>query len=459
MRSKVLSRRSFLKGAALAAVGALVAACAPKEVIKEVPVEKEVIKEVEKIVTATPGPEAEKVTLKIWDQWAGGGADAGVELMLARYKNKHPNVEFEREVYGSMEMRDIVKTAIGAGTGPDILYFEIGALGMCLLVRAEQLLPLDDAYQHYGWDKKIFPLGQSLASVEGKRYSVPHEFEFEPVFYNKAVYETLGLGIPKTHADFLANCEACKKADYVPIGAGNAGNPMVRHIWGFPLNNLMGKKKMDDIFLRGASWDEPEVVESIKVVGIDYVQYYPPDSLAIPGQDAHNMYYNGQAIHMLYGSWLVGSILEAESDFETGMYLYPSIDGGEVLPQSCFGSAYMVPNTCVAPEVAFDVIDYLFSDECAKVWLETINVVPPMPLDTSAMKLPQLFKDVLAVFDQPGIQFGWMPPCFVGHTFYDMMRGGLQQVIAGEKIPEEQAADLQKLWQADIDEGVYVLRG
>jgi len=475
----LVTRRDILRMFGVGSLGLALSACQPKvveKIVKETVVVEKVVKEVvketvlvagtpqvvekeiEKVVTTTPGLAAKKVTLNIWDQWAGGGADAGMELMLARYKNKHPHVEFEREVYGGMELRDIVKTAIGAGTGPDIVYIDIGAFGMGQLVRAGQLLSLDDAYQHYGWDKKIFPIGQTLASIDGKRYAVPHEFEYEPVFYNKAVYEKLGLGIPKTHADFVANCEACKKAGYIPIAAGNAGNPAVRHIWGFPLNNLMGKKKMDDVFLCGASWDQPKVVESIKITGVDYVQYYPPDSLAVKGQDANNMYYAGQAIHMMYGTWMVSSIIEAESDFETGIYLYPSIDGGEVLPQSGFGSGYMVTKSCVAPEVAFDVLDYLFSDESAKVWLETISVVPPMPIDASAMNLPQLFKDVLAVFSQPGIQFGWMVPTYVPPAFYETMRAGLQQIIAGEKTPKEQAADLQKLWQAAIDEGIYTLR-
>ena len=193
------------------------------------------------------------------------------------------------------------------------------------------------------------------------------------------------------------------------------------------------------------------------MVGVDYVELYPPDSLAIPGQDANNLYYTGQGAHKLIGTWLVNSILEAGSDFETGMYLYPAFENGEVLPQGCFGSSWQVPKNSTAPDVAVDVIDYLFSEESIKVWVETVNVVPPVAFEAASMNVPDLMKEVLTVFEQ-GIPFGWMPPCFVAPNFYDMMRSGLQQVMAGEKTPEQQAADLQTLWQADIDEGAYPLR-
>ena len=463
MQKGSISRRRFLRGTAVAGVSTLIAACSPEVVTKEVEkvvtqeVEKVVTQEVEKVVTATPGPEAEQITLRIWDQWTGGG-DVGMELMLARFQNMNPHVTFEREAYSGDELRDTIKTAIGAGTGPDLAYFDMGAFGMVQLVRAQQLLSLDDAYQQYGWDQKIFPLGQKLATVEGVRYAVPHEFEYEPVFYNKAIYAELGLSIPKTHAEFVANCEACVDAGYIGIAAGNAGSPEMRHIWGFPLNNLMGKDKMDDIFLCGGTWEQPEVIDSIRITALDYEPYYPEDSLAIAGQDGNNMYFNGQGGHKLIGTWMVNSILEAGSDFETGMYLYPAFDGGEVLPQSCFGSAYMAPKTCSSPETVFDLIDYFYSEENAKVWVETVNVVPPMAFDATTMDLPDLMKDVMAVFSDPDIEFGWMPPCFVAPNFYDMMRSGLQQIMAGEKTPEQQAADLQKLWEADIEEGAYPIR-
>ncbi|WP_373231211.1 ABC transporter substrate-binding protein [Cohnella sp.] len=57
-----------------------------------------------------------------------------------------------------------------------------------------------------------------IDSESGKVYGIPFDsINVSGVFYNKKVYEKLNLSVPKTYAEFLANCEKIKAAGITPI--------------------------------------------------------------------------------------------------------------------------------------------------------------------------------------------------------------------------------------------------
>ena len=96
------TRREFLHWTGVAGLGIAAAACVPAA------------------PTGTTGEAAEEsVTLLVWDQWSGGGADAGMQQLVESFTEANPNITIEREVYsGNEQLRDLLKTALGAGTGP-----------------------------------------------------------------------------------------------------------------------------------------------------------------------------------------------------------------------------------------------------------------------------------------------------------------------------------------------------
>lgn len=412
-------------------------------------------------VKRTRAAQAElKGTLRVWDQWDSPGSGGAMDQLVQTFQANHPGVQVKRDVYEGIQMTDVVPTALGANTGPDLLYYDLAPWALYQLYDAHELAPLDEAYDRFGWTDTVIELAQNWVTFNGARYALPHEFEFEPVFYNKRIYTELGLSVPTTHDEFLANCDACKEAGYIPIAAGNGGTGEMRHTFGFPLNNLLGKEAMDDIFFCGASWDRPEVVEAVRIVGVDYLKrgFYPESVNGIQPEDANNLFYIGQAAHRLTGSWFVGHMAEASMADEVDIFLYPSIDGSEVLPQSWFGSGYQLPVDSAEPDLAIEFLGFLFSPEAIKVWVEDAKVFPAMRFDTNGIEMDPLLAKSLGILWGGKQQLGWMIPSVVPTDFYNMLDAGFQQVLNGEKTPEQQVADLQAAWESAIKSGEYPLR-
>ena len=103
-QSRGLSRRQFLIASTGISVGALLAACAAPA------------------PAGQPGgeaaaPAAAKTQVLVWD---GFGADAtAVDQMVATFNERNPEIEVVREAQSAM--RDILRTALDAGAGPDIM--------------------------------------------------------------------------------------------------------------------------------------------------------------------------------------------------------------------------------------------------------------------------------------------------------------------------------------------------
>lgn len=399
-------------------------------------------------------------TLTVWDSWVGGGSDSTMVKLVDMFAASHPGVTVQREVYEDTQMRDIVRTALGANTGPDFICYDISPVTLGILVEANELAPLDDAYEQYGWKDTIFPEAMQWVTIDGHRYAVPHSYQFEPVFYNKTIYAELGLSVPTTHDEFISNCQAIKDAGYTAIALGNAGNGELRHVFGFPLNNLLGADGMADLLLCGGSWDQPEVHEAVKIITVDYQEmgFYPEFANGIQSQDANNLFFTGQAAHRLLGSWIIGDIVEAGMDEEIDLFLYPAIAGGDVLPQTWFGSGFEIPVDSANQALAAEFLNTLLSPEGVKLWVEEANQVPVLPFDAAEMSVNPLQQKALGILQDADQPKGWMLPSIVPPQFYDVMNVGFQQVLAGEKTPEQQVQDLQKAWETEIASGAYPLR-
>ena len=94
-------------------------------------------------------------------------------------------------------MRDILKTSLDAGAGPDVMYYDTGPGFAGVLARAGLLLPLDDAYEQYAWNERILPIARERASFDGVTFGIGNELEIVGTFYNERIFDEQGLEAPR----------------------------------------------------------------------------------------------------------------------------------------------------------------------------------------------------------------------------------------------------------------------
>jgi raffinose/stachyose/melibiose transport system substrate-binding protein len=128
------------------------------------------------------------------------------------FQNKYPNITVELETRpGGTEGDNIVKTRLATGDMADVFFYNSGSLMQALTPEKNMLDLTNESFQ-----ADIMDSFQSTVSYNGKVFGVPvGSTNAGGWFYNKKVYADLGLKVPMTWSELIANNEAIKAAGVV----------------------------------------------------------------------------------------------------------------------------------------------------------------------------------------------------------------------------------------------------
>ncbi|HHW47752.1 MAG TPA: carbohydrate ABC transporter substrate-binding protein [Clostridiaceae bacterium] len=165
----------------------------------------------------------EKYTLTVW-YWGEQecpGYKAYMEEIVQRYQKKYPNVTVDAVLQESDTLYSAFRTAESAGEGPDVQFLWGGTLDL-EDAWLGNLVPVSD----YITSEQMADIASSsLAETnwDGKQWGIPaYQIAFG-VAYNKKMFADAGLDPEnpyETWDEFIACCEALKKAGHTPLGFG-----------------------------------------------------------------------------------------------------------------------------------------------------------------------------------------------------------------------------------------------
>lgn len=140
---------------------------------------------------------------------------ATAEGLKAAFEAENPNIKIEIETHpGGGEGDNLVKTRLATGEMADVFRYNAGSLFQALNPPQTMLDLTNEPFQA----NVIDSFKPTVTAPDGKVYGVPEEAAMGGgILYNKKIYEELGLSVPKTWAEFMANNEKIKAAGKVPV--------------------------------------------------------------------------------------------------------------------------------------------------------------------------------------------------------------------------------------------------
>lgn len=158
-------------------------------------------------------PADEKVTISLLTDNSQEAVNATTALIDA-FQSKYPNITVEHETRPSgAEGDNFVKTRLATGDMNDIFFYNSGSQMQTLNPEQNFLDITNEPFM----DNVIDSFKPTVA-LNGKVYGVPNGSTYSGGwFYNKKIYADLGLSVPKTWADLMANNEAIKAAGITPV--------------------------------------------------------------------------------------------------------------------------------------------------------------------------------------------------------------------------------------------------
>lgn len=247
---------------------------------------------------------AGKIEVLHW--WTSGGEKTALaELKALMKKQGHQWRDFAVSGGGGAHAMTVLKSRAVSGYPPSAA--QVKAMGIPNWAKQGYLINLDDVASAEQWEKNLPPLISQQMKYQGHYVAVPiniHRINW--MWANPEIFNTLGVQIPTSWADFFVVAEAIKKAGYIALAHG-----------GQPWQNAT---LFEDLVLGigGVAFYkealvalEPKALNSVKMVEIlttfkRLKNYMDPAFLGRQWHANTQLVIRGQAAMQVMGDWVKG---------------------------------------------------------------------------------------------------------------------------------------------------------
>ena len=370
MERSPISRRTFLSLTAAAGAGAALAACG----------------------SSGPGTSSGSKAASASYWFLTGQPGEGIRQAAAeRFNKANPDSQLQFTAFENDAYKQKIKTAIGAGQAPTLIW-GWGGGGLKSYVDAGQVEDLTDWFgQNAAVKDRLFPSSFGPATVNGKIYAMPCE-TVAPIilFYNKKVFNDVGVQPPKTWDDVLALVPKFNDKKIAPFALAGKSR-WTNMMWlEFMLDRIGGSQVFQNVFEGKAdAWSDPAVLDMLtKLVDLVKMDGFNKGFSSVDaGANADQaLLYTGKAAMMLHGAWTYGSMKNDGDKFVSGGNLgwipFPTFTGGKGDPSDTVGNpgqylAISSKATAEQKEVAKKFFTTGVLDEAeTKAWINDGGSVP-----------------------------------------------------------------------------------
>ncbi|WP_064685023.1 ABC transporter substrate-binding protein [Rhizobium bangladeshense] len=374
---------------------------------------------------------------------------AAAEALVAAYQAKAPDVTIEIEQRpGGGEGDNIVKTRLATGEMPDVFLYNSGSL-LQALKPAQTLVDLSGLPSQAKVDDGF----KSVVRAGDKLYGVPFGTAMAGgILYNRKIYQDLGLSVPKTWAEFMANNEKIKAAGKVAVAQ------TYRDTWTSQLFVLADYYNLHaaapnfaaDYTANKAKYAEtPAAMKGFeRLKDVHDVGLMNEDFGAASYDDGLRMVATGEAAHYPMLTFAVGVLKQnyPENLGDVGFFAQPSDEASVNGLTVWMPPALYIPAASQHIEEAKKFVDFAGGVEGCKIMIDTNTVQGPSLVDGCGLPadVPPVVKDMLPYFETEGKT----TPAL---EFVSPVKGpSLEQITVEVGSGIRQPADAAKLYDDDV---------
>ncbi len=334
---------------------------------------------------------------------SSGGSGAGISFWTlsgqpqedirkqaaASFTTANPDSPVEITLFQNDAYKQKIKTALGAGQGPTVLW-GWGGGGLKSWVDADQVEDLTSFFADNSELKnKIFPGAFGAATVDDKVYALPCETVTPIVFYyNKKSFEKVGAEPPQSWGDILDLVPKFNDAGIAPFSLGGQSR-WTNMMWLEFLYDRIGGPEVFQAVFDGEkdAWSNPASIQALtemqKLISMNgFIKGF--SSITADSNADQALLYTGKAAMMVHGAWTYGGMKSDGGDFVTGGHLgymnFPPVDGGNGDPSNSVGNpAQYLSISSKASDAEKEaakkfLAESQFTDEIQKAWIGSGNI-------------------------------------------------------------------------------------
>ena len=328
---------------------------------------------------------------------------------------------------------------LSSSNPPDVFYSWEGGRA-AEIIKAGYAADLSSYYKKFGWDKSLNPASVTLATFDGKQYFVPTEIGASVVWYRKDLHDKLGLTVPKTWDEMMANCTKIKAAGIAPFMLSNQKKWPAQFMWSAMMVNKYGLDAYQELIDNKIAWTDPravDITDMMKKLADDGM--FEANFNSIDFAPAQVPWAQGKAMYWYKGSFILGSFRGDQKQccaMPVDWFPFPQIGDRKPVMSIYDEDTVMIHAASKNKDAAAEFVNWMVSPEASAKKLE-IDKPYGSNASTDLSKLSEMEQRLgKAMADAGSYTFMHVdhgtPPA-ISDRFLD----GLQGVLAGAIAPDE----------------------
>jgi multiple sugar transport system substrate-binding protein len=406
MTQSKISRREFIRLAALASAAAALAGCAPPATQTSAPPAATAVATavpptmapVPTVAPTSPPPAAKEVTLNIMDNW-GAEANAKGPPLLSTFKDfqaANPNIKIKEEVFGDKEIPTKVVTMYVAGEEPDIVFQNLHQAALEWLDDGVtvDMTPLS---KQWGLYDTIKPDAiTEWTDSKGRLRAIPLEGYTWPIWFNTKILDKAGVKIPTTLDELIDSAKKIRAAGFQPFTTGGM-EWTGQFVFFLTVASMLTDQEVPDLYGKGGFAKNAHAVEGVKnFVKLRDSGVFSDSVEGLTVAASNESFYSEKAAMMHGGSWFFAECPNAIKD-HVSLGGFPLAAGSPhkkpVIYASFEGKGmWITRNGAKKMDAAEKFVKYFYQPSIMKRFVEQAAMTSPLkstPVDES--KLDALF--------------------------------------------------------------------
>lgn len=375
-----------------------------------------------------------------------------VDLMnelIAKFEAENPHIKVEQEY--QKDASSIIKVKFASGDVPDITT----VYAQDYVDQGKYLDLSGEAF----WSRVLPAIKELNTDIKtGKQFRVATNVTMAGIFYNKQIFEELGIKEAKTWAEFKSNLQTIKdkKPDVTPMFLAGKDSWTLGHLIEFMAHGVIKQKygvaDARKAFINNES-DKLQFdaagggIEAFagRLLELKEAGLINKDALTATYDNQKEAFVTGKSALFSQGMWVLGDLINLNPDMvgNIGFSPFPAIvDGTQPVTLSAEDSVYAITSESKHPEEAKQFLEFLFRPENLKTYSEFLKS-PPAFTDVSADWGPLKDQAAAALKGGANIAFTDTPSGFSGDDAGRMV----QELLAGKySSPGDFASKYKEAW-------------
>lgn len=276
-----------------------------------------------------------------------GGSKGDIVITVStRYSNDNPDENYYREkveefsamdngitvemdnISTEADYLDKLRTSFANGDTPNV-FVEYGGSRCLDYLEADALLDLkpylDENSSEWYNDFYESMWGQCIYEGYDGIYAVPFKSYIVPLFYNKELFEQVGIDPPETLDDMMDACAKFKEEGILPFQAGEKDNYRFGHFNNCLIIKSLGVDAVDDLASRDLAYDSDEMKATYQYM-VDMMEngYFGENVLDTDAPTEVSAFKAGNVAMKWDGSWFIANEIYGTDFYEkVGVVSFP----------------------------------------------------------------------------------------------------------------------------------------